>query len=158
MSDAMMAVVKSTVTRGKVARADVGGRTFLQITGLDGVIQQTVELLLPPGYSARPLAGADLALLQVLGSGDHVVALGGDMLGHAITDLAPGEFGFSDGTQMIVFRKDHLQVEALASVSINAPVVTMTGVLSVGTGASGTFTSSTGSAVTVRDGIVTNIY
>jgi hypothetical protein len=43
-------------------------------------------------------------------------------------------------------------------VTITAPVTTVSDVLTVGNGASGTFTTGTGTIVTVQDGIVTNIY
>jgi phage gp45-like len=120
--------IKTLVTRGKVAGAVVGPRTLMQITGMDGVTQQVVELLLPPGYSARPVAGADLLLLQVMGSGDHVVALGGDLAGGAIANLAPGEFGLSDGTQMVVFRVGNMiQMISPTKVRVEAPVLECTG-------------------------------
>lgn len=89
-----MGAVRSLVSRGKVAQATIGPRTILQITGLNNETKQSAELLLPPGYSAAPLAGADVTVLQVLGSRDHLVAIGGDMAGgDAIANLAPGEFG-----------------------------------------------------------------
>lgn len=103
----LAAALRSTVTRGKVTAAVVGPRTLLQVAILDNETNQSVELLLPPGYSARPLPGADVLPLQVLGSRDHLVALGGDSAGQdAIADLAPGEFGLrhpATGAQ-IVFR------------------------------------------------------
>jgi phage gp45-like len=130
MLDRIASAIKSAITRGKVANTRVGPRTFLQITGLDGVVQQTVELLLPPGYSARPVVGADLVLLQVMGSGDHVVALGGDMAGNAIADLAPGEFGLSDGTQMIIFRVGNMiQIKSPTKVRIESPLLECTGAI-----------------------------
>lgn len=127
MLDRLASAIRSAVTRGKVAQSRVGPRTLLQITGLDGVTQQMVELLLPPGYSARPVSGADIALLQVLGSADHIVALGGDMVGNAIQDLAPGEFGLSDGAQMIVIRTDHIQLVSPTKVRVESPVFQCTG-------------------------------
>lgn len=125
--DRLAAAIKNAVTRGKVSNARVGPRTLLQITGLDGVTQQVVELLLPPGYSARPLAGADLALFQVLGSGDHVIALGGDMAGNAIADLAPGEFGLSDGTNMMIVRSNMLHLVSPTKVRVESPRFECTG-------------------------------
>lgn len=157
MLDRLAAAIKNAVTRGKVADTRIGPRTLLQVTGLDGVTQQVIELLLPPGYSARPLPGADIALAQVLGSGDHVVALGGDMAGTVIADLEPGEFGVTNGTEMIVVRTDHLQLVSSTTILCQAPTVQCTGNVSVGTGVSGTFTSATGQVITVQDGIITVI-
>ena len=110
----LAAAMRSMVYRGKVAAAVVGSRTLLQITGLMNEVKVSVPLLLPPGMSARPLPGADVALFQVLGSRDHVVALGGDFAGQdAIAGLAPGEFGFRNsvsGTQMVFRNTGTIQV------------------------------------------------
>lgn len=45
-----------------------------------------------------------------------------------------------------------------SGVEIKADVVTVTGALSVSTGATGSFTTGAGDTVTVRDGIITNIF
>ena len=107
MFDRLASAVRSLVTRGKVAASTVGPRTLLQISGLDDEVKTSVELLLPPGDSARPAAGADVVAFQVLGSRDHLVALGGDTAGaDAIANLAAGEFGLRHGATgaQIVFR------------------------------------------------------
>ncbi len=127
MLDRLASAIRSAVTRGKVTQSRVGPRTLLQITGLDGVVQQTVELLLPPGYSARPIAGSDIALLQVLGSADHIIALGGDTAGNAIQDLAPGEFGLTDGTQSIVIRTGYIQLISPTKIRVESPLLECTG-------------------------------
>jgi phage gp45-like len=112
--------MRSQVTRAKVASAVVGPRTLLQVVGLDGEVKTTVELLLPPGYSARPAAGADVTVLQVLGMRDHLVAVGGDAVGATIADLAPSEFGLTDGQQTVIFRTDHLEMNTPTYVKISA--------------------------------------
>lgn len=117
----------SSVSLGKVAGSKIGPHTLLQIQGLDGVVQQTVVLLLPPGYSANPLPGSDLALLEVLGSSDHVLALGGGLAGTAIPTLAPGEFGLSNGTQTIVMKLTEVLITSPTQVRIEAPVLQCTG-------------------------------
>ena len=119
--------VRSLVTRGQVTGSAVAGRTLLQIQGLDGVVQSGVEILLPPGYSARPAVGADLVLLQNLGSADHLIALGGDSIGQTIGDLAPGEFGLTNGSQIIVVRSDHVEIISPSYVTITTPTLKVTG-------------------------------
>ena len=119
----------SSVSLGKVTGSKMGPHTLLQIAGLDGVVQQTVVLLLPPGYSANPAPGSDLALLQVLGSSDHVLALGGGLAGHAIPTLAPGEFGLSDGTQMVIFGGGIIRFVTPTKVRIEAPRLECTGAI-----------------------------
>ena len=122
MLTGLFSMLQGMISRGKVTNTRIGPRTLLQITGLDGQTQQVVELLLPPGYSARPVAGADLLLLQVMGQADHVVALGGDSAGAAITDLAPGEFGMTDGAQRVVFRiGQYLELTSPTKVRVVSP-------------------------------------
>ena len=128
MLTGLFSMLQGMISRGKVTNTRIGPRTLLQITGLDGQTQQVVELLLPPGYSARPVAGADLLLLQVMGQADHVVALGGDSAGAAITDLAPGEFGMTDGAQRVVFRiGQYLELTSPTKVRVVSPRLECTG-------------------------------
>jgi phage gp45-like len=117
----------SDVTRAKVTGAKIGPRTLLQITGLDGVAQNTVELLMPHGFTCNPVVGSDVVLLQVLGSSDHVVALGGDLAGNAETDLAPGEFGLTDGTNKVLFKGGYLQLISPVKVRVDTPLLECTG-------------------------------
>lgn len=115
------AALRNIVTRGKVMQTRVGSRTVTQVTGLDGEIEQTIEILLPPGYCARPAAGADVVLLQVLGQRDHLVALGGDAADAVIADLAPGEVGLKVGNQVIAVRSDRIEVISGKVVMPNLP-------------------------------------
>lgn len=68
------------------------------------------------------------------------------------------------GTGRVIVNCQRAAVHAAASVFIDAPTVHATGSISAegnlaaGTGASGTFTTPTGSTVTVDRGIVTNIF
>lgn len=123
---------RSLVTLGKVQTSRVGPHTLLQITGLDGVLQNTLALMLPPGYTARPAAGADVALLEILGSSDHVVAVGGGKAGQGVANLQPGEFGFSDGTSMVIMRLGGvLEVKGVTEVKIDAPTINITSATAV---------------------------
>lgn len=102
MMHRVLGMLRALVTRGRIVSAVVGARTVVQITGLDGETFNGIEMLLPPGYSARPAAGADGLILQVLGSRDHLVVLGGDTAGgDAIADLASGENGLRNNTGSI---------------------------------------------------------
>ena len=96
--------LRSGVTRAKVTQATVGPRTILQVTGLDNESFDGVELLLPPGYVALPTAQSDVLLLQCNASRDHKVALGGDLVGQTVADLAPGEGGLRFGTHQVILR------------------------------------------------------
>ncbi len=94
MIERIAAALRSLVTRGQVQSSAVATRTMLQISGMAGETAASVELLLPPGYSANLVSGVDVAVLQVGGMRDHLVALGGDAAGSdQISGLAAGEVG-----------------------------------------------------------------
>lgn len=117
----LSAAIRSAVTRGQVLGSGVTARSVILVQGLANERFAT-ELLLPPGMSARPMPGADVLILQALGSRDHAVAICGDATGDAIPDLAEGEFGFSFGGCRIVMRTDHVEITTTGgkAVAINA--------------------------------------
>lgn len=92
MIDRLAAMLRSAVTRAKITTSSLGLRTIAQVTGLANETKQSVEVLHPFGWFANPAAGADVVLLQVMGSRDHLVALGGDALNQSEA-CAQGEFG-----------------------------------------------------------------
>lgn len=100
------------ITRIKIANSAVHGRTLVQYQGLDEDERDQVELLLPPGYVARPVQGADAVELQIGAYASHKVALGGDATADALADIQPGEFGLSNGGrgQQIVLRITGLEL------------------------------------------------
>lgn len=136
----MWSTLLSMITRGKVSSSEVTQRTVLQVTGLDNEAFAEVELLLPPGYVARPSKDADIIILQCNGTRDHKVAIAGDSAGQVQADLAEGEFGFMGFGASIIFRQGKLSVDAtipieaksteqvsLAStqaIALTAPVIT----------------------------------
>ncbi len=67
--------------------------------------------------------------------------------------------GFLNGTptQYIRFADNGLFVFSPSKIKLDAPSVAATKNLSVGTGATGVFTSATGQIITVADGIITQI-
>ena len=68
--------------------------------------------------------------------------------------------GFLTKTPAVFVRLEQrgITIKALANVTLDAPDVATTGNLHAGTGASGTFSTATGQVVTVRDGIIVNIF
>lgn len=110
-------VLRNLVTRGKLIQSRynaAGTRTMLQLGVLQGEIHDSVELLLPYGFSAKPVgASADFLLFQVNGNRDHKVALGGDDPALRIPDLQGGEFGLRNtrGSQ-VVMRNNKIEVTA----------------------------------------------
>jgi phage gp45-like len=116
----MLSMLLSLITRGKVSSAKVGPRTVMQVTGLDNETFNGVELLLPPGYTARPAQGADVMILQCNGTRDHKVALAGDTVGQVQADLQPGEFGLVGFGSIIIFRQGQLQVKSTVPVNVSS--------------------------------------
>lgn len=103
--------MRNLITRGRVVMAALNPkRTLLQVNGLADETKTQIELIMPYGMSAWPGAG-DVVMLQIGGSGAHIIALGADDPSLRITDLQATEFGFRDarGTQ-IVFRTDRLEI------------------------------------------------
>jgi phage gp45-like len=112
--------IRMLMTRGIVKSAAVAKRIMISVDGLASESGRQIELLLPPGYSARPSNG-DVVLLQVGGSRAHLVALGGDTAGKHISDLAPGEFGITDGAgQQIVIRTDRIEITTNKKIAVTA--------------------------------------
>jgi len=123
--DRIGAALRAIVTRGKVTQSRIGARTLLQVTGMDGETKQTIELLLPPGYVARPSVGADLILLQVLGQRDHLVAIGGDATAATVNDLADGEVGLKCGNHIVILRQDKVEIRSTDRIDVRAPKVVL---------------------------------
>ena len=112
---------------GKVTSGRMGPHTLLQVSGLQGDIVNTIALLLPYGYTANPAPGSDVALIPVLGSNDHQIAIGGGLSGSAVSDLAAGEFGLAMNGQSVIFRNGGtVQITGASEIDVVAPAVNIT--------------------------------
>ena len=117
----------ATITRGKVAAAKVAARTILQLTGLANETPAGIELILPPGYVAVPLALADILIVPILGTRNHQVALGGDSTADTVRNLAPGESGLSQtGVRRVILRNGYIEIVDPVKIVLNAPQVVWT--------------------------------
>lgn len=116
--------IASMITRGKVVSARLAARTLLQVTGLDNETFGNVELLLPPGYVALPVAESDVLLLQANGVRDHRVALAGDAIADRLGDLQPGEIGLARNGRRVILRVDHIEISDPAEIRLIAPSLT----------------------------------
>lgn len=119
----LAATVTSMVTRGVVTNAIIGPRALCDMTGLDNEIFAGVELLLPYGYCARPLPGADVLILQANAVRDHKVALGGDAIEDRQADLQPGEVGISRAGQRVILRDGFVEIVSGAAIRLVAPLL-----------------------------------
>ena len=109
------------ITRGKVALAMLFGRTVVQATGFDGETFGRIELLMPPFYTAMPLAGADIIFLQTNGVRGHLVALGGDNLADKVADLQPGEGGLAHNGKQVLLRLSQIAIVDPQKIVLQAP-------------------------------------
>jgi phage gp45-like len=119
----LMNAVRLMGARGKVAQSAIGPRTLLQVTRHEGETFNSVELILPPGYAARPLAGSDLLVFQVGGLADHKVALGGDNTADTVADLQPGEFGIATAGKRVILRKGYVEIVDPVEIRLVAPLL-----------------------------------
>jgi hypothetical protein len=116
-----------------------------QMTGLgDGVADLT-----PRG---------NLSMLVFMPIGNKNWSASGDPLSTVI--YGPNGVVLKDahGDGTLTLNGHSLSVKVPAEIRMTAPTTVITGNLTVGTGATGTFTTPTGQTVTVTDGIVTSIF
>jgi phage baseplate assembly protein V len=114
------------------------------------------------GYTSHPHPGAEAIVAAVGGARAHLVALAVDDRRYRVKDLAQGEVAiYDDLGNVIVFKRDKIQVQAVQHLEVTAPTchitattthdgnVTINGNLVVsGTGA---FTDALSSATSVAD-------
>lgn len=121
------------------------------------------------GFASNLPVGTDLLVSNMSGDNTQGIAVASNHQAHRPKVLVGGETMIYDcgGTQQSIHLKADgtivmttavgILMIAPGNVTINSPQVTVTGNLSVGTGATGAFTSAAGNTVTVVDGIITNI-
>jgi phage gp45-like len=122
--------------RGKLLAVRTnGGRALADIALQSGVTRSRVELLMPYGLSALPGPGADVLVLSIANSRDHLVALMADDPALRVLGLGAQEVGIQDARgQKVVFRGDGLEISGALKVTIvsagevvvQAPSVTVT--------------------------------
>ena len=104
-----------------------GGHQLVQIQGLDGMVENKVLFLLPPGIAARPALGGNVMLTQILGHGDLVIAIGGASGGAGPRDLAPGEVALYFGATVLRLGAGGLSIVSATPIQIDAPSLRCTG-------------------------------
>jgi phage baseplate assembly protein V len=128
------------------------------------------------GFASVPPLQSDAALLYVAGDRSNGACVGTNNQATRFKGKQVGEtavfnaFGMSiylstagivingGGQPVTVNNAQSVVINAASSIELNAPGVSTSANLTVGTGASGTFTAEGGVNVTVRDGIITNIF
>lgn len=144
---AMMAVGRAVLT----AVDDTKKAQSLQLTLLSSETAQNIERFQEYGYTSVPFAGAEAVMACVGGLRSHGIVVAVEDRRYRLKALANGEVAlYDDQGQKVYLRR--------GGVLITTPGAEASENLTVGNGASGTFTTPTGQTVTVQDGIVTNIF
>lgn len=156
------------IGRGVVQLSDDSkGLQLVQITMLEGELRDDVERFQNYGFTSRPHAGAEAAFACVAGSRDHVIVIAVDDRRYRLA-IEEGEAALYDDlgqkvhltrTGMVVDGGElPILIKSTAGVRVDAPELSTTGNVRVGTGASGSFTTPTGQTVTFNDGIITDVF
>lgn len=79
------------------------------------------------GYTSHPHPGAEAIVAAVGGARAHLVALAIDDRRYRVKQLAPGEVAmYDDLGNVIVFKRDKIQVEAVQHLEVTAPTCHIT--------------------------------
>lgn len=133
----MLAIGRGTL--GPVNDAD--GLQRSQVTLLAGEVRDNVDRIQPYGFSAVPLAGADVLVVCVGGNRDHVVIIGADDRRYRPTAMQPGDvciYSHQTGHKItlkadrtIEIEGDEITIKGDTKITLEAPLVEVTGALDV---------------------------
>ncbi len=166
------AMVLGTLTTSKDNATVQGG----QVRMSQYQVRSNVPMFALHGIVSRPLPGAQVAMMHHAGDPGNAVGVGVNDPRYYKQGLADGTVGLAhhQGAHLLMF-DDRIEVDgndkavtvqnarsvsvkSASKVLLDTPDVFTTGNLHVGSGASGTFSTPTGQVVTVRDGIIVNIF
>jgi len=121
-------------------------------------VKDGMPVMLNYGFSSSLPVGGDQAIVFLTGDRSQALVVATNHQTYRFTGLLPGETVMHDmwGNSLHMTAAG-IVITAPSTVQVNAPALSTSGNVVVGTGASGTFTDSAGSVVTVADGIVINI-
>jgi phage baseplate assembly protein V len=176
--------VQLFVTRGRITLSnDAGNVQLLQVRLGAQELRDSTPRLGEFGHASRPPAGSDVVVLFVAGDRSNGVVVASGHQASRPRNLLEGESQLYDlwgrsvyltqdggivvealGTPVTVNNATTVTVNASAKVQFNTPVLEVSGpggvggVVKVGAGATGSFTTPLGQTVMVQDGIITNIF
>lgn len=170
--------VQLAVGRGRVTTSnDSGSVQILQAVLGKLETRDKIPRIAEFGFTSRPPEGSDVIVIFVGGDRSNGVAVATGHQQSRPTGLLEGEAMVYDlwgkkiyftkgggividakGTPVTVNNATSVTVNASDAITLNAPSVIASDNLSVGNGATGSFTTPTGQTVAVQDGIVTNIF
>lgn len=133
----MLAIGRGTL--GPVNDAD--GLQRSQVTLLAGEVRDNVDRIQPYGFSAVPLAGADVLVVCVGGNRDHPVIIGADDRRYRPTGMQPGDVCIYShqsrhkitlrADRTIEIEGDEITIKGDTKITLEAPLVEVTGALDV---------------------------
>lgn len=166
----------NALAAGTVTAADDSGTVMRLQVKLGYMETHTLPSPQQFGFSSVPPVGSDVAAHYIGGDRSNGVITATNHQPTRPAGKLPGEsqmfdaFGKSiymtessgivvnaNNSAVTVNNATAVTINASSSVTLTTPVVNVSGNLSVGTGATGSFTSAEGRVVTVQDGIVINI-
>ncbi len=117
-----------------------------------------IPVLYSYGFTSSPPVNADLHMVYRDNDPAKAVVIASGHQSYRMRGLQPGEAAIYDQWgNSIRLTGASIVISSSAAVQINAPALVVSGTVTSGVGATGTFTDSTGSTVTVEAGIITNI-
>jgi phage gp45-like len=121
-------------------------------------IRDGMPVLLNFGFSSSLPIGGDHVAVFLNGDRSQPLVVGTNHQRYRYKGLNPGETVLYDMYgNTILLNGAGIQMTASAAVQVNAPALITSGNVVVGTGATGSFATATGSMITVADGIITNM-
>jgi phage baseplate assembly protein V len=176
--------VQLFVTRGRITLSnDSGTVQKLQVRLGAQEVRDSTPRLGEFGHASRPPTGSDVVVLFVAGDRSNGVVVASGHQASRPRDMQEGESQLYDlwgksvyltkdggivveakDTPVTVNNATTVTVNASAKVRLNTPVLEVYGpggvggVVKVGAGATGSFSTPTGQTVMVQDGIITNIF
>jgi phage baseplate assembly protein V len=176
--------VQLFVGRGRITLSnDAGNVQMLQVRLGTQELRDSTPRLGEFGHASRPPAGSDVVAVFVAGDRSNGVVIATGHQASRPRDMLEGESQLYDlwgrsvyltkdggivieaqGTPVTVNNATTVTVNASAKVQFNVPVLEVSGpggvggVVKVGTGWTGSFSTSDGRAFTVQDGIIINCF
>lgn len=125
--------VRQMLRRAQLLRLDdSGSQQLLDLSGLKSDKPRQVPRLMGFGFSSSPPAGADFLLLALGGGASRAMALGGEHADYRPKNRPPGSTIVYDAYGSIVsLVEQNIRIVHAAEISIEAPVVTIKGALTV---------------------------
>jgi phage baseplate assembly protein V len=157
------------VGRGRIKTGrDDGPAQLLQVRLGQLETVDNIPRLAEYGFQSMPPADTDAIVLFAGGNRSDGVIIATGSQKYRMRSLKTGEVSISDDQGQSVYLTRTgivingggfpITLENAPTITLDSAHVKVTGNASIGTGATGTFTTPMGDTVTVQDGIVTNIF